>query len=95
MHVYLINASTGSHIWNYTTQNQVSSSPALSPKGDILYVGSKDNNLYAFPARRIELWRYTTGGGVDTSPVLSPSGDTVRTVYIYSLIWLTYLVPLT
>ena len=45
--LYAVNASTGSKIWSFLTDDSVGSSPALSSDGKIVYVGSDDNNVYA------------------------------------------------
>lgn len=38
----------------------------------IVYVGSDDNNLYAFNATTgAKLWNYTTGGAVESSPAVA------------------------
>ena len=44
-------ATPGSQmIWNFTSDGGVSSSPALSSDGKVLYVGSEDSNLYSVDA---------------------------------------------
>jgi len=43
---YCLNASTGAHIWSYTTGGYVSSSPAVAD-GKV-FVGSYDSKVYAF-----------------------------------------------
>ena len=48
--VYCLNASTGAHIWNYTTGGKVMSSPAVAD-GKV-YVGSNDGKVYAFGRER-------------------------------------------
>ncbi|MCZ2809641.1 MAG: PQQ-binding-like beta-propeller repeat protein, partial [Candidatus Bathyarchaeota archaeon] len=44
--VYCLNATTGAHIWNYTTGDWVNSSPAVADGR--VFVGSYDNRVYAF-----------------------------------------------
>jgi outer membrane protein assembly factor BamB len=44
--VYALNASTGAFLWQYTTGNEVESSPAVA--NGVVYVGSQDHNVYAF-----------------------------------------------
>jgi outer membrane protein assembly factor BamB len=54
------------------------SSPALSPDGSIVYVGSDDTNVYALNTTNgTKLWNFTTQGQVYSSPSLStkPAGS--------------------
>ena len=44
--LYALNASTGALLWKYATGQYVYSSPAVA--NGVVYVGSFDNNLYAF-----------------------------------------------
>ena len=54
------------------------SSPALSPDGGTVYIGSNDNHLYAVDAATgEERWRFETDGGVDSSPAVSADGSVV------------------
>ena len=46
LRVYALNASTGALLWKYTTGVCVASSPAVAD--GVVYVGSRDHNLYAF-----------------------------------------------
>jgi outer membrane protein assembly factor BamB len=56
----------------------VSSSPAVSPDGSTVYVGSDDNNVYALNASTGHVrWSYVTGGPVSSSPAVSSNGCTV------------------
>ena len=64
--------------WKFATGGGVVSSPALSPDGSTVYVGSWDDNLYAVHAANgTEAWKFATGGWVRSSPALSPDGATV------------------
>jgi outer membrane protein assembly factor BamB len=58
-------------LWSYTTGFYVgSSSPAVV--GDIVYVGSEDNIVYALNASTGAFkWSYTTGGWVESSPTVA------------------------
>src|SRR6266566_3843848 len=47
--LYALNAKTGKVLWTYTTDNFVSSSPAVV--NGVVYVGSEDDKLYALNAR--------------------------------------------
>eukprot|EP00947_MAST-08B_sp_MAST-8B-sp1_P003529 g3529.t1 len=68
-------------LWSYKTGDRVYSSPALSPDGKVVYVGSTDKSLYAINAADgSKLWSYETGDsiyGVQSSPALSPDGKVV------------------
>nr|AAU82844.1 serine/threonine protein kinase related protein [uncultured archaeon GZfos1D1] len=56
-------------IWKYK-HVEFSSSPAVS--GGVVYVGSYDNNIYAFDATTGSLkWKYETGDYVTSSPAVS------------------------
>ena len=62
----------GTLLWSYETSDDVFSSPAVS--GGVVYVGSRDNGLYALDASTGDLlWRYETGGNVylESSPAVS------------------------
>merc|ERR1712195_402454 len=64
--------------WAYATGNVVRSSPALSPDGSVVYVGSEDNNLHAVnTADGSKKWAYATGDAVRSSPILSPDDSVV------------------
>jgi len=62
-------ASNGDPLWNYTTGNQVGSSPVVVD--GILYVGSLDDNVYALNAFGLtNEWQYATGRYVGSSPAV-------------------------
>jgi hypothetical protein len=68
--VYCLNASTGAHVWNYTTGLFVESSPAVAD-GKV-YVGSNDKKVYALNASTgAHVWSYTTGSVVFSSPAVA------------------------
>ena len=62
-------------LWTASTGAGLSSSPAVA--NGVVYVGSKDDFLYAFPAGGCgaatcaPLWRGTTGGDVDSTPAVA------------------------
>ena len=61
--VYALNASTGTQIWNYTTENseyyEYITSPAVA--NGVVYVGSDDGKVYALNASTgTQIWNYTT-----------------------------------
>ena len=61
--------SNGQLKWNYTTGGHVDSSPAVV--NGVVYVGSLDNNTYAFNATTgAKLWNYTTGDAVESDPAV-------------------------
>ena len=65
-----VNMVNFSLLWNYTTENFVVSSPAVS--NGIVYIGSHDNKTYALNATNGSLiWNYTTGNIVGSSPAVS------------------------
>ena len=56
------------------------SSPAIGSDGTV-YVGSKDNKLYAINGKSgVKLWEFETGGEVNSSPAIGSDG----TVYVGS-----------
>jgi outer membrane protein assembly factor BamB len=57
-------------LWSVTTGGQVDSSPAVAD--GVVYVGSRDDKLYALDAATgAVLWTATTGGDVSSSPVVA------------------------
>ena len=58
---------------------EIISSPAVAPDGTI-YVGSKDNSLYALKNDGTVKWRYDTGDQIVASPAIGSDG----TVYVGS-----------
>jgi hypothetical protein len=67
--LYAINPD-GSQKWSFTTGDAVYSSPAIGADGTI-YVGSRDNKLYAI-TEGLALTISSTGGGSVTSPGVGP-----------------------
>ena len=65
--------------WKYATEGLVLSSPAIGADGTI-YVGSGDDNLYAFNPDGSLKWQYLTGGAVNSSPAIGTDG----TIYVGS-----------
>jgi outer membrane protein assembly factor BamB len=64
-----LNASTGAYIWSYKTEGVVGSSPAVVD--GLVYVGSRDQNVYSINASSGALiWNYATAGVVDSSPAV-------------------------
>jgi PGF-CTERM protein len=87
--LYSLQADTGKENWNYTfgvTGGERSlSSPAVV--NGIIYVGSGDNNVYAFNYGGEKLWNYTTAGQVLSSPAVANG-----TVYVGSEDWNFYAI---
>jgi len=70
------NPPTFTKLWSYQTGNWVVSSPALSPDGKTLYVGSVDHYFYAINAQNGNvLWKVLLGGPVISSPSISINGN--------------------
>ena len=66
----------GTVLWEFETESAVFSSPAIG-LDSTLYVGSRDNNLYAINGKSGgKLWQFETGGEVWCSPTIG-FGDTV------------------
>ena len=72
-------SSFGELAWTYKTVPGISSSPAIGEDGTI-YVGSSDNNIYAFEPSGVFKWKYLTGESVVSSPAIGDGG----TIYIGS-----------
>ena len=70
----------GTPIWEFETGDAVISSPAIGSDGTV-YVGSRDNKLYAINGKSgVNLWEFETGGNVFSSPAIGSDG----TVYVGS-----------
>ena len=65
-------------LWSFRTGDAVRSSPTLSSDGKAVYVGSRDNNLYAInTVDGSKNWSFPTGGSVVSTPALSSDGKVV------------------
>ena len=63
---------TLTQLWNYTTGDNVNSSPAVV--NGVVYVASYDDNIYALNATNGEkIWNYDTGSATDSSPAVVDS----------------------
>ena len=70
----------GTVLWEFKTGSYVNSSPAIGSDGTV-YVGSRDNKLYAINGKSgIKLWEFETGSYVNSSPAIGSDG----TVYVGS-----------
>jgi len=62
--------NTNNTLWNYTTDGNVFSSPAVAD-GKV-YVGSYDYRVYCLNATTgVQIWNYTTGNNVQSSPIVA------------------------
>ena len=72
--------TVGDKLWEFETGNWVRSSPAIGSDGTV-YVGSRDNKLYAINGKTgVKLWEFETGSLVPSSPAIGSDG----TVYVGS-----------
>jgi outer membrane protein assembly factor BamB len=84
-------------IWTYLTGDDVESSPAVSTDGATIYVGSIDNNVYAFNSDdrtsdplettfpTANEWAFDAGGDVRSSPAVDRTGGPHEgTIYVGS-----------
>lgn len=56
--------------WTFETGGKIRTTPVLA--GDLVYVGSRDGNVYAVDTDSgDEVWRFETGGKVDSSPAVA------------------------
>jgi outer membrane protein assembly factor BamB len=66
------------HTWAYDTEGAVTSKPALSLGGGVVYVGSYDRKLHAIEtASGARRWQYSTGGYVVASPAVDDNDGTI------------------
>ena len=71
-------ATVGEAQWTATTRGVVWSSPALSPDGSQVAVGSYDRHLRVYDvASGKQLWNYDTGNYVFSSPSYSRDGQVI------------------
>ena len=75
-----INPADGASLWSYRVSDVLNVVPAIDIEGNI-YVGSNDDNLYAFHPDGTLKWQYKTGDDVHISPVIDING----TIYFGSL----------
>ncbi len=88
--VWAINAGDGSQKWafpvsdgNDATDDQISESTPAVDKNGVIYVGSRNGNLYAIDPNGTLKWAKPTGGEVRSSPVVDRTGgDYDGTIYV-------------
>jgi len=68
--------SIADSLWQATTADAVTCSPAVGPDGTV-YVGSNDNSLYAIGTNGAVKWSYTAGAIFDTSSAAVGADGTV------------------
>ncbi len=76
---YDTSGNSGKLRWNFTTGDELGSSPAIGSDGTV-YIGSLDWRLYATNPDGTEKWNFTTGNRVISSPAIGSDG----TVYVGS-----------
>lgn len=70
--------STGTQRWASPIDDDVRSSPAVSPDGQTVYFGSDDTYLYAVDTTTgAQRWKFPTDDKVRSSPAVSPDGAAV------------------
>jgi outer membrane protein assembly factor BamB len=65
--------SPGTKLWEFSTGNPLSFSPALGQDGT-LYFGSSDGNFYALNPDGSQKWRFNAQAPVSSSPVVAADG---------------------
>ncbi|MCW4029604.1 MAG: PQQ-binding-like beta-propeller repeat protein [Candidatus Bathyarchaeota archaeon] len=70
--LFALNASTGERFWSYTSsggQNYFTTSPAVA--NGVIYIGSRDGDVYAFNALTgAQIWKVTAGTWLFSSPAV-------------------------
>jgi outer membrane protein assembly factor BamB len=63
--MYAIETASGRLRWKFSTTGFIVSTPAMSPDGSVVYVGSADDYLYAVETGNGTLkWKYLAGSFV-------------------------------
>jgi outer membrane protein assembly factor BamB len=71
--VYAFSLSNGALRWKYRAGGEVGGSPAV--RGNTIYIGAKDRNVYALSTEGKLLWKRDVGGAILSIPLVM--GDTV------------------
>jgi len=66
--IYAYSLSSGALRWRYGAGSEVSGSPAA--RGNVIYVGARDRNVYALSTDGKLLWRRDVGGAILSEPLL-------------------------
>ena len=67
-------SGTGAPLWSYLTGGRVSFSAACLADDGTIYIGSQDDNLYAFNPDGSLKWSYATGGDLESSAAIASDG---------------------
>jgi outer membrane protein assembly factor BamB len=78
-YLYAVYLTNGSIKWTYLTGNEITSSPAIDPFGNI-YFGDWNGNIHAVYPNGTRKWMYHTGDVITSSPAIGNDG----TIYIGS-----------
>ncbi|NIA12006.1 MAG: PQQ-binding-like beta-propeller repeat protein [Nitrospiraceae bacterium] len=71
LYIHALDVATGEEKWKTTIGAGWSSESSPAVVGDTVYIGSRDNNIYALDATTGNVkWKYFTGGEVHSSPVV-------------------------
>jgi outer membrane protein assembly factor BamB len=68
-----VGVQTSNLKWMYKTDGSIDSSPSIGSDGTI-YVGSTDNNLYAFNPDGTLKWKFKTNNNIVSSPAIGLDG---------------------
>jgi outer membrane protein assembly factor BamB len=82
---YNTSMNNGRKIWDFVTQGNIASSPAIGSDGTI-YFGSDDKKLYALFPNGTKKWEYSAGNDVTSSPAIGSDGI----IYVGSNDWKLY-----
>lgn len=72
-------ATPGTKLWEFATDGEIYSSPAIAPDGTI-YFGSRDHKLYALTPAGKKKWEFQTADRIDAPPAIGRDG----TIYVGS-----------
>lgn len=86
-------SQVGQLVWRFQTGDAVNSSPAIATSasflaGEVIYIGSADDNIYAVDEEGNELWEYPTELDVNSVPMVGDNGKVYfgsSDVYVYGL----------
>lgn len=71
LYIHALEVATGEEKWKTTIGAGWSSESSPAVVGGTVYIGSRDNNIYALDATTGNVkWKHFTGGGVHSSPVV-------------------------
>lgn len=79
--------SNGDTVWNYEINNYITTPPALSVKGCVLF-GSKNGILYCLSDKGSKIWEFTADDSINNAPVADKDGNvyfTTQSGKVYSL----------